>query len=139
MSVGMDWFVRLKTIPFAVPGVLLRQFPFGETAKKQKTPAYENSFQKMVFHLTSVLTTWFPRSGARLLDSFLQPLLGHRLLVKSFFLKNRRILKKLNRINKILVISDIHIGDAVMMQGAVRAFRDFFPDAQIDYVVKKST
>jgi ADP-heptose:LPS heptosyltransferase len=133
----MDRFVWIKTNPNAVPGVPGRSSS-RENVKKSKTPIYENNIQKMVFHFTSVLTAWFPQGGARFLDGFLQPLLGHRILVKGFFWKNRRILKGLKRIKKILVISDIHIGDAVMMQGAVRAFRDFFPDAQIDYVIKKS-
>lgn len=39
---------------------------------------------------------------------------------------------------RFLVIPDIHIGDAVMSQSALTALRDFFPEAEVDYVVNKT-
>ncbi len=98
----------------------------------------DNKFQKTLFHLTSVLTTWFPRGGAWFFDHTLPHIVGNKTLVKQIFKKNLRTVKSVPQFNKILVIPDIHIGDAVMMQGAVQAFRDFFPEARIDYVIKKS-
>ncbi len=98
----------------------------------------DNKFQKFLFHLTSVATTWFPRGGAWFFDHTLPPLLGNKLLVNQLFRKNLRIIQKVRRFERILVIPDIHIGDAIMLQGAVHAFRDFFPDARVDYVIKKS-
>ncbi len=56
----------------------------------------------------------------------------------SFHKANQRKLKKLSSFQRLLVISDIHIGDSVLIQTAVSALRDFFPNAQIDYMVKKS-
>jgi heptosyltransferase-2/heptosyltransferase-3 len=97
-----------------------------------------NNFQKTLFHWTSLLTTWFPRGGAWFFNTTIPPILGNKLLVKSVFRKNLKTVQSVRQFKKILVIPDIHIGDAVMMQGAVQAFRDFFPDARIDYVVKKS-
>jgi ADP-heptose:LPS heptosyltransferase len=97
----------------------------------------ENQTQKKIFHLTSEVTRLFPKAGARFLDSLILPIAGHPLLVNGIFKRNRKTLGRAP-FRKILVIPDIHIGDAVMMQGAVQAFRDFFPDARIDYVVKKS-
>jgi ADP-heptose:LPS heptosyltransferase len=58
--------------------------------------------------------------------------------VDQLFRKNLATLQAVGKFEKILVIPDIHIGDALMMQAAVSAFRDFFPGARIDYVVKKS-
>ena len=98
----------------------------------------DNRFQKYLFHLTSLATTWFPRGGAWFFDHAIPPILGNKLLVGHLFKKNLETVKGLSRFEKILVIPDIHIGDAVMMQGAVQAFRDYFPGARIDYVVKKS-
>ncbi len=98
----------------------------------------DNKFQKILFHLTSVLTTWFPRGGAWFFDHTIPPILGNKLLVKQVFGKNLKIVRSVPQFKKILIIPDIHIGDAVMMQGAVQAFRDFFPDARIDYAIKKS-
>jgi len=98
----------------------------------------DNKFQKTLFHLTSQATTWFPRGGAWFFDHTIPPILGNKLLVEHVFKKNLNAIKKVPKFEKILVIPDIHIGDAVMMQGAVQAFRDFFPTARIDYVIKKS-
>ncbi len=120
------------------PGILLRLFQTQGSVKKQKAPTFENKFQKVIFHLTSVLTQWFPRSGARFLNALIRPVLGHKLLVRGIFNKNTEIVKSVKHFRKILVIPDIHIGDAIMMQGAVKAFRDFFPEARIDYVIKQS-
>jgi len=97
-----------------------------------------NPIQKAIFHLTSQVTTWFPRGGAKFFDTVIPPLLGNRFLVDRTDRKNLAILKSVKKFERILVIPDIHIGDAVMLQGAVTAFRDFFPNARIDYVIKKS-
>ena len=98
----------------------------------------DNKLQKTLFHLTSVATTWFPRGGAWFFDHTLPPIVGNKMLVKYILRRNLERLKKVQKFERILVIPDIHIGDAIMLQGAVHAFRDFFPDARIDYVIKKS-
>src|SRR5271154_4973541 len=98
----------------------------------------DNKFQKFLFHLTSLLTTWWPKGGRLLFDTLIPPILGNKLLVKLVFQKNLEKVKSIKQFKKILVIPDIHIGDAVMLQGAVIAFRDFFPEARIDYIIKKS-
>ncbi len=98
----------------------------------------DNTFSRNLFHLTSVLTAWFPRAGAWLLDLAFIPLIGNRPLARFIFNRNLRIAKSVKEYKKILVVSDIHIGDAILASGSVSAFRNFFPNAQIDYVVKKS-
>ena len=97
-----------------------------------------NNVQKTLFHLTSLLTTWFPRGGARFFNTLIPPILGNKTLVRKVQENNLKILRKVKQFKKILVIPDIHIGDAVMVQGAVAAFRDFFPEARIDLIVKKA-
>jgi heptosyltransferase-2 len=96
-----------------------------------------NQLQKSLFHLTSVVTNHFPRAGARFFDFTILPVVGNEFLVHELFEHNQKLMGD-TPLQKILVIPDIHIGDAVMMQAAVQAFRDFFPKAQIDYVIKKS-
>src|SRR5690349_12008385 len=98
----------------------------------------DNKFQKFLFHLTSLLTTWFPRFGAWLFNTTLPPIIGNKWLVGYLDRKNLRILRSVKKFDRVLVIPDVHIGDAIMMQAAVTAFRDFFPNARIDYVVKKA-
>ncbi len=53
-----------------------------------------------------------------------------------FWLRYKDYLKLqfLKKLDKILVISDVNIGDSVMLQTAVEAFRYYFPDAEIDYM-----
>jgi len=84
------------------------------------------------------VTSLFPQGGAGVLDRIFYPLLGNRFLVDYFRKRNQRKVTRLPVPGRILVVSDIHIGDAVLLQTAVSALRDFFPDAKIDYMVKHS-
>jgi ADP-heptose:LPS heptosyltransferase len=93
--------------------------------------------QSLFFAGTSRLTDISPALGARLLDSTIRPVYGSRTLSAVFKLDNRRIMKRVKAFRRFLVIPDTHIGDAVMMQSSLMAVRDFFPDAEIDYVVNK--
>lgn len=97
-----------------------------------------NQFQKTLFHWTSRITDVFPRGGAKFFNTLLPPIVGNRLLVNLLFKKNLAMLRRVKKFEKILVIPDIHIGDAIMAQAAVKTFRDFFPKARIDYITKKS-
>lgn len=96
------------------------------------------TFLDRLSRFTGWFTRAFPQRGARILDAVLYPLLGNHLTVDFFQHRNRENLKKIGKFEKLLVISDIHIGDAVLIQTAVSALRDFFPEARIDYLVKKS-
>lgn len=98
----------------------------------------DNKLQKTLFHWTSQLTTYFPRAGAWFFDHTIPYILGNPALVDLVEQKNLENIRKVKKFERILVIPDIHIGDAVMLQGAVYAFRNHFPNARIDYVVKKS-
>ncbi len=98
----------------------------------------DNKFQKFLFHLTSLLTTWFPRGGAWFFNTFVPPIVGNKLLIQHLNRKNLKIIQSVKKFEKILVIPDIHIGDAILAQGGLQVFKDFFPDARVDYIVKKS-
>jgi len=43
-------------------------------------------------------------------------------------------LRRLDKCDTILVISDVNIGDSIMLQSAVEALRYYFPNAEIDYM-----
>ena len=94
--------------------------------------------QRIVFAATSRLTEVFPVAGARLLDASLYPVLGSPLLEALLARKPRAALRKVSRLRRFLVVPDIHIGDAVLTQSALTAVRDFFPDAEVDYVVNRT-
>lgn len=98
----------------------------------------QNRIQKFLFHLASRLTDAFPRLGARFLDGILHFLLGNKFLVWGIRRGNLWKTRRIDQPKKILVVADIHIGDAVLMQGAVQAFRNLFPRSRVDYAVKKA-
>jgi ADP-heptose:LPS heptosyltransferase len=94
---------------------------------------------KKLFNLTSIITDHFPKAGARILDFLLLNILGNKILFKFFSLQAERRVKKVKTFNCFLLVSDMNIGDAINCSSGVAAVRKIFPDAEIDYVVKKST
>ena len=94
---------------------------------------------KNFFHLSSIVTDFFPSSGAKMLDIIFKNLLGNKALL--FFLTNQAAwrIKRTKKINRILVVSDLNIGDAIICSSGITALRKIFPQAEIDYVIKKST
>jgi len=93
--------------------------------------------QKVVFAGTSRVTEIFPVFGARVLDTTFRQIGGSLALSAMFERRNRNVMKRMKAFRRFLVISDIHIGDAVLSQSSLIAIRDFFPDAEIDYVINK--
>ncbi|MDR3671116.1 MAG: hypothetical protein P4L36_09735 [Holophaga sp.] len=95
------------------------------------------ALQKNLFSLSSSLTDRFPLAGARMLDAALVPLLAHPWIEAGFRRRNRATLGRVGELAKVLVLADIHLGDAVMLQGLVLAIRDCAPEAEIHYVVSR--
>jgi ADP-heptose:LPS heptosyltransferase len=92
---------------------------------------------RTIFRMTGLLTGLFPKGGARFLDRAVALSLGQRLLADRHMRKNRRILAGIGEFRRILVIGDLNIGDAVTLQAGVTALRDYFPAAEIEYVVNR--
>ena len=84
------------------------------------------------------LTRLFPDRGGKFLDGVLYPLIGNDFWIKTLGRHHQKKLKGIRKMDRILVISDIHIGDSVLFQTAISALKDFFPEIPIDYVVKRS-
>jgi ADP-heptose:LPS heptosyltransferase len=97
-----------------------------------------NKGQKALFEGTSRLTGRFPRAGSRFLDATFRFVACHPILAASLAHRNRRVMLGLRPCRSVLVIPDIHIGDAIMTQPAISAVRDFFPDARVDYLVNRT-
>jgi ADP-heptose:LPS heptosyltransferase len=94
--------------------------------------------EKSLFDWTSRLTERHPWAGARLLNPAVYGILAHPILGLQASIRNRRIVSRAGRIRRVLVVPDIHIGDAVFTQAAVRALREALPEAEIDFAVNRS-
>jgi ADP-heptose:LPS heptosyltransferase len=94
---------------------------------------------KFFFHMTSIITDYFPKTGASFLDFLIENIVGSKILSKFFSLKAKKTIKKLKKFDQFLVVSDLNIGDAIICSSGVAALRKIFPRAEIDYVIKKST
>ncbi len=76
--------------------------------------------------------------GARLLDTVCS-LIGNEAVVAASLRASIRILKQVSweKLHKILVVSDLNIGDAVNIQAPISVVKDYFPEAKIDYIINK--
>jgi len=110
----------------------------GRSPVPKESSIHNRGWQKILFDGTSRLTGRFPKAGSRVLDLGFQFLVGNSLLSGIASAYNRRIIRSIRSFRRFLVIPDIHIGDAVMTQSALSALRDFFPFAQVDYVVNRA-
>ncbi len=94
---------------------------------------------KNLFNLSSIITDHFPKKGAAILDVSVRNILGNKLILNSLEQKINSRIKKLKNPDRFLVVSDLNIGDAVIVSNGVEALRQIFPRAEIDFVTKKST
>jgi ADP-heptose:LPS heptosyltransferase len=95
-------------------------------------------FHRVLFQAFSLLTDRFPRLGARSLDATLFHMIGNRYATRKCLRKNVERLKRIKDFRSILVIGDLNIGDAVNLQSSISALRDFFPSAEVEYVINSS-
>ncbi len=93
---------------------------------------------KKLFRLSGKITDIFPKSGSRFLDALIINILGNKILYNLFLSKSKSTIAKVKQFNKILVVGDLNIGDAVIASCGVSALRKIFPEAEIDYTLKKS-
>jgi ADP-heptose:LPS heptosyltransferase len=94
--------------------------------------------QEILFGGSSWLTDAFPHVGARLLDVTVRSVAGSRPAAALSAWRSRSIARRMRGFRRFLVISDVHIGDALIAQPTLTALRDFFPDAEIDYAVNRA-
>ncbi len=109
----------------------------GRLDKEPMGMSKETEFKKF-FKFTSLVTDVFPSRGAMVLDLAVRGVLGNILLFKFVEWQARRHSKASQKPNRILVAGDLNIGDAIIAQASVAAFKEIFPRAEIDCVVKKS-
>jgi ADP-heptose:LPS heptosyltransferase len=93
--------------------------------------------QKIVFGATSRVTEISPVHGARLLDATFLGIGGSAIFAALSERRNRKVMARVKAFRRFLVVSDIHLGDALLAQSTLIAIRDFFPEAEIDYVINR--
>jgi ADP-heptose:LPS heptosyltransferase len=98
----------------------------------------QETLYRVLFQTFSLLTDRFPHFGARSLNATIFRLVGNQFVIKNGLRKNTERLKRMKNFGSILVIGDLNIGDAVNLQSSISALRDFFPYAEIDYVINRS-
>lgn len=103
--------------------------------KSERTLYLLERAERIFFGFSSQLTKYFPKFGVWLFDKVVFPPLANRYLIESARRNNRRIIEKVRSFERILVVSDMHIGDAIYIQPAISAIRDFLPDSRVDYAV----
>jgi len=87
---------------------------------------------------SSYLTDAFPASGGRLIDSFVCGVWGSKMM--SSLMRNNLTTRmhSIRTLDRILVVSDLNIGDAVITQSVISGIRNFLPRSFIDYMINQS-
>ncbi len=89
-------------------------------------------------HTLDRLTDSFPSTVPRLVQPALLATLGNRLLHSGLRAHAREVLRRHSPMESILVVADVGIGDALILQQAVVALRDMFPRIRIDYLCNRN-
>jgi ADP-heptose:LPS heptosyltransferase len=87
---------------------------------------------------SSYLTDIFRNTGGRLIDSLVFSLGGNRLISSLMHKGVSHRMKSVSKLESILVVSDLNIGDAVNIQAVAKSIRNFLPHSRIDYLITKS-
>jgi heptosyltransferase-1/heptosyltransferase I len=78
------------------------------------------------------------RMSAPFMDRALQRMANSRSIERTLdFLEERRV-RRIDRLDSVLIVPDINIGDAVIGQSAPAVLKQFFPDVEISYVYQKA-
>ncbi|MDE3057985.1 MAG: hypothetical protein KGJ59_08510 [Bacteroidota bacterium] len=67
-----------------------------------------------------------------------QTLLGNGVVYSFYLARYKRILKKAKNFDTILVVADVNIGDAIMLQQSLEVLRQYFPFSRIDYLCNQT-
>jgi ADP-heptose:LPS heptosyltransferase len=84
------------------------------------------------------LTDSFPNFLPRIFQKIFLTILGSQTVYAFYQKRYSRKLKQVKSFNKILIVTDVNIGDAVMIQQIINAMKSDFPNAKIDYLCNRS-
>ncbi len=87
--------------------------------------------------VSSMLTDILPRTGKYITNNLIASV-GNILAVKLMQKKDLHIAAKVRNPKKILIISDLNMGDSVNLQSVTLAVKEIFPESKVDYAVNRS-
>jgi ADP-heptose:LPS heptosyltransferase len=90
-------------------------------------------FSKYALYVLDRLTDLAPSFIPRIVESIILALRGNSFLYRLYLCHQRRQLATPTEIKRVLIIGDLGIGDAVMLEHSVRVVKEYFPDASVDY------
>jgi ADP-heptose:LPS heptosyltransferase len=93
---------------------------------------------KLAFQTLDRLTDRYPSVVPSFFQKILLAVAGNRIVYLLYLLKYRAALKRVKSFDRILLIADVNIGDAITIQQCVAVFRHFFPASIIDYVCNQT-
>lgn len=99
--------------------------------KRQHQPLY--GFIRNSSYFTDLLP-----SGGRLIDSVIYSIGGSKTLTDLSWRILYAKMQSVKNFGKILVVSDLNIGDAILMQSVISGIRNYLPEARIDYIFTSS-
>jgi len=95
-------------------------------------------FPDVVASISSKITDIMPKTGKIVTNGF-AALAANAFVVDLLQKRDIKIIEKVKNSKKILIISDLNIGDAINLQGVVLATKKAFPQSKIDYAVNVNT
>jgi len=84
------------------------------------------------------LTDVFPTKVPRIFQSLFLRTVGSPIVDRWIFKMHQRRLRKVPSFERLLVVADVGIGDALIVQRSLSVLRSLFPSSRIDYVCSKT-
>jgi ADP-heptose:LPS heptosyltransferase len=96
-----------------------------------------NGLSKLSFNALDRITDVFPSFGPKIFQKIFLSIFGSDKFYSYYLKKYRGQLLKTKYFDKILIMVDLNIGDAVLLQKSVEVARYYFPNARIDYLCNR--
>jgi ADP-heptose:LPS heptosyltransferase len=94
---------------------------------------------KYAFYVLDRLTDWSPSRVPAVFQSLFQVVMGNSIVHSLYRWYYGHKLNRIKHFDKVLVIADVNLGDAIMLYPSVKVLRWFFPEAQIDYICNQNS
>jgi hypothetical protein len=94
-------------------------------------------FSIVPLQLLDRITDQFPNFAPSIFQKSFVSIFGSQKVYSNILKKFQRKLKRIKSFDRILVIVDINIGDAILIKQSLKVLKIYFPSSQIDYVCSR--